>query len=296
MAISKEKEALDKEILSPPYLFILGMEYLSRNLDLLKQDREFSFHPKCGKLKITHLIFADDLLLFCKGNLKSIQKLYQCITHFSGVSGLDANPSKSVVFYGGVPEPVKEAIKNHLNFSEGYFPIRYLGVPLVSKRLSLQDCNPLFTKISNQFQKCLSIRNLSYAGRIQIIKSIILGIQIYWTSCYILPIKVLQKVDELCRDFLWGKKDKIRKISLVSWSKTCTGTIYGGLGIFSSIIWNYASAMKILWDIHSNKECLWIKWIQGTYLKHMDIWQVEIKNSDSWMWKQLLKARNKALQ
>ncbi|XP_020254198.1 uncharacterized protein LOC109831277 [Asparagus officinalis] len=55
------------------------------------------------------------------------------------------------------------------------------------------------------------------------------------------------------------------------------------------------AALKTIWDIHTNKELLWIKWVHGTYLKNLNIWQVEVKTRDSWMWKQLLKARKKAV-
>ncbi|XP_020272687.1 uncharacterized protein LOC109847864 [Asparagus officinalis] len=279
-----------------PYLFILGIlnSILNRSLDLLKLDRNFKFHPKCGKLKISHLIFADDLLLFSKGDLYSVQKLKQCISHFSSVIGLDANPSKSAIFYVGVDDSIKDSIQNCLGFSEGNLPIRYLGVPLVCKRLSFDDCRPLFNKIFSQFQNWLSHRHLSYAGRLQIIKSVILGVQLFWTSSYILPKKVLYGIDKLCRDFLWGKADS-NKPSLVSWDVICRSKDQGGLGIFSAVTWNTASALKIIWFIHTNKELLWIKWIHGTYLKHRNIWQVEAKVGDSWMWKQILKIRDNVL-
>ncbi|XP_020258577.1 uncharacterized protein LOC109834984 [Asparagus officinalis] len=156
------------------------------------------------------------------------------------------------------------------------------------------DCNPLLNRISNQFQKWSS-KSLSYAGRIQVIKSVILGVQIYWTSSYILPMKVLQRIDEMNRDFLWGKSDHKQKVSLVAWEKICQGKKFGGLGIFSAKLWNFAAALKNIWYIHVNKELLWIKWIHGTYLKHNDIWTVNAKTTDSWLWKQMLKIRDKAL-
>ncbi|XP_020251372.1 uncharacterized protein LOC109828828 [Asparagus officinalis] len=56
-----------------------------------------------------------------------------------------------------------------------------------------------------------------------------------------------------------------------------------------------ASALKIIWFIHVNKEWLWIKWIHGKYLKNTNIWLVNMKVGDSWMWKQLIKARDKAI-
>ncbi|XP_020270848.1 uncharacterized protein LOC109846037 [Asparagus officinalis] len=277
------------------YIFILGMEYLTRMLNLLKDDKNFKFHPKCKNLNITHLVFADDLLLFCKGDPYSVNRLYQCVEYFGACSGLEANPAKCSIFYSGVSDETKHEISNSLGFPEGSLPIRYLGLPLISKRMSYIDCNPLLLKISNQFQSCMNNKSLSYARRIQIIKSVILGIQNFWTSSYILPVKVLQKIDELCRCFLWGKLEHTSKPSLVSWSNVCVQKKNEGLGIFSARLWNTAAALKILWSIHMNKEHLWIKWSHENYLKNSSIWMVNARKGDSWMWKQLLSIRDKCI-
>ncbi|XP_020256483.1 uncharacterized protein LOC109833285 [Asparagus officinalis] len=274
-----------------PYLFILGMEYLSRSLNILKNDSQFRYHPKCGKMKLTHLIFADDLLLFGRGDLYSIQKLYQCVRKFGETTGLEANQDKCSVFFGGVNETVKNDIINLLGFKEGSFPIRYLGVPLICKKLSYVDCNALINQVSNQFQTWIKHRKLSYAGRLEVIRSVILGIQVFWTSNYVLPIKVTRKIDEMCRSFLWGNS----KSPLVAWESVCLGRKQGGLGVFSATTWNLAASLKLLWVIHINKESLWIKWIHGNYLKQRDIWNVSPKIGDSWMWKQILKKRDKAM-
>ncbi|KAK4390427.1 hypothetical protein Sango_2106000 [Sesamum angolense] len=45
-------------------LFLLCMEYFSRLIKRNTFNSDFNFHPKCEKLKITHLLFADDLMLF----------------------------------------------------------------------------------------------------------------------------------------------------------------------------------------------------------------------------------------
>ncbi|XP_020254913.1 uncharacterized protein LOC109831857 [Asparagus officinalis] len=191
----------------------------------------FKFHPLCGKLKITHLAFADDLLLLSRGDIYSIQKLYQCVKDFGEISGLEANPSKYAIFYGGIEEDVKASINSCLGFHEGSLLIKYLGVPLICKRLSYIDCTPLFKKITNQFQFCLKNQKLTFAGRLQIIKSVV----------YRLP--------------------------LVAWDKICKEKKCGGLGIFSAKTWNLVLALKTI--------CM--------------------KVGDSWMWKQLLKARDKAI-
>lgn len=47
-----------------PYLFVLCMNVLSRLLDKAAADRRIGFHPKCKNVQITHLCFADDIMVF----------------------------------------------------------------------------------------------------------------------------------------------------------------------------------------------------------------------------------------
>lgn len=58
-----------------PFLFAIGMEYLTRCMNQLKATPDFNFHPRCEKLNISHMMFADDLLLFARADEISIQML-----------------------------------------------------------------------------------------------------------------------------------------------------------------------------------------------------------------------------
>ncbi|XP_070029289.1 uncharacterized protein [Nicotiana sylvestris] len=84
------------------FLFAIVMEYLSRSLNKLNEVKGFKFHPRCSKLGITHLSYADDLLLFARGFLNFISHRHDCFNHFSQVYGLQANLKKSSVYFGGV--------------------------------------------------------------------------------------------------------------------------------------------------------------------------------------------------
>ena len=80
-----------------PYLFAIGMEYLTRQFQQLKRNPNFNFHPKCEKLGITHLMFA-------RGDECSIKLMFSAFTHFSEASGLSTNLDKSNLFFCGVDE------------------------------------------------------------------------------------------------------------------------------------------------------------------------------------------------
>lgn len=49
-----------------PYLFVICMEVLTQLLHRASAAREFKYHPKCDKLKLSHLCFAVDLMLLLK--------------------------------------------------------------------------------------------------------------------------------------------------------------------------------------------------------------------------------------
>lgn len=71
-----------------PYLFAIGIDYLPRSLALMNE--QFHFHPRCSKGKITHLLFADGLLIFAKVDLKSIKCVRDAFNDFSLACGLSA--------------------------------------------------------------------------------------------------------------------------------------------------------------------------------------------------------------
>lgn len=50
---------------------------------------------------------------------------------FHSFSGLKPNLQKSVVYYSGVSQEMKEELLHILPIGEGMFPVRYLGVPLI---------------------------------------------------------------------------------------------------------------------------------------------------------------------
>ncbi|XP_075100086.1 uncharacterized protein LOC142176401 [Nicotiana tabacum] len=70
-----------------PLLFVIAMEYLCRLLKQLGNNKNFKFHPRCAKLNLIQLEFADDLLLFCKGEEKSVVEIHNQFQRFSKASG-----------------------------------------------------------------------------------------------------------------------------------------------------------------------------------------------------------------
>lgn len=82
-----------------PYLFVLAMEVFSRLMEEhTREGSGFNYHYRCSRLQLTHLSFADDLLIFSDASLSSISIIKAALLEFEMLSGLKANPSKSSLF------------------------------------------------------------------------------------------------------------------------------------------------------------------------------------------------------
>ena len=76
------------------YLFVLVMEAFSRLLHKrVGEDQDFLFHWRCSKTKLTHLCFADDLMLFCGNSIHSAKvfvKQFQTSLDYQAYAQIDS--------------------------------------------------------------------------------------------------------------------------------------------------------------------------------------------------------------
>lgn len=180
-------------------------------------------------------------------------------------------------------------------FSVGSLPIRYLGVPLISSRLYKKQCDPLIDKVKSRLDNWKN-KSLSFAGRLQLLKSVISSIQVFWSSIFILPEHVSQSIEKLMRGFIWSQGVLERGKAKVKWDDVCGLQVQGGLGIKSLKIWNVALMSKHVWNIVSKKDSLWVKWVNSYRLSNnthsmWNFWDVLVVNDVCWGWKKILQIR-----
>ncbi|GJZ26652.1 RNA-directed DNA polymerase, eukaryota, reverse transcriptase zinc-binding domain protein [Tanacetum coccineum] len=231
----------------------------------IKKESAFKYHFGCKQMKITHLCFADDLIMLCHGDRCSVTVLRNALSNFSKVSGLHPNLNKCTMFCGSLDEETRNEISSIFPFKEGKLPVRYLGVPLVTKKIGITDCKQLIDKVNQKLSDWKN-KTLSYAGRAQLIASVLGSMQNSGESC----------------------KGKAK----VAWKEVCKPKDQGGLGFKSLELWNKTLLVKHLWNVASRKESLWVKWINAVKLKDRNVWDVDVDSKDSWCWKCLLNLRN----
>ncbi|XP_039047048.1 uncharacterized protein LOC120187388 [Hibiscus syriacus] len=86
-------------------------------------------------------------LVVAKGNLESIVGVTSILNHLYTLSGLNLNVSKTEFFTVGISARTLDSIKSATGFKQEFFPVRYLGVPLVTRKLTETDCIPLLNNI-----------------------------------------------------------------------------------------------------------------------------------------------------
>ncbi|XP_074304572.1 uncharacterized protein LOC141639314 [Silene latifolia] len=238
-----------------PLIFCICMEYLSRLMEFATRKWYFRYHPMCKSLRLTHLLFADDLLMFSKGDVQSIMLILRVLATFSGSSGLKVNAAKSEVVFNGVSEVLKQDIAQVSGFQEGTLPFKYLGIPIQPGRLTKADCNVLLEKIVSRIRG-IGARKLSYAGRLVLINSIITG-HLWWHG--IMFVKV--------------KKE-------------------GGLGIKDAGVWNIASVGKLVNWIYTKADRLWVLWIDHVYMKGADWTDYHPPPDSNWNWRNICRVKD----
>ncbi|XP_058776995.1 uncharacterized protein LOC131651348 [Vicia villosa] len=97
----------------------------------------------------------------------------------------------------------------------------------------------------------------------------------------VLVIRMLQKIESICRNFLWtGGYEGSQKVP-IAWKQMWRPRGYGGLNIIDIEVWNKVSLMKLMWNLHGKEDSLWVKWVQAYYLKHNNLMEVQAKANDS---------------
>ncbi|KAL0386697.1 UNVERIFIED_CONTAM: hypothetical protein Slati_4586700 [Sesamum latifolium] len=212
------------------------MEVLTLILhQFIDQDGGFSYHWRCDELQLFQLGFADDLLLFSRADMSSIhifkRGLMGYTSSYSGISG------------------------RHL-------PLRYLGLPLLASRLTIADCKPILQKIDDRIRGWDGIM-LSFAGRVQLIKSVLTALQGSTRVGY----------------------------AKVSWQQVCRPVAEGGLGLRDILALNRGLMSWHLWRvIVADRSSIWVDWIIHYRLRGISIWTVSACTG-SWSWRKLVHLR-----
>ncbi|KAF3549742.1 hypothetical protein DY000_02004116 [Brassica cretica] len=158
------------------------------------------------------------------------------------------------------------------------------------RKLQICDYRPLVDQLKRHFSSWSS-RALSYAGRRQLLSTVITGTLNFWFSSFILPKGCIKAIESLCSRFLWNGNITGRSKAKISWKSVCLPQSEGGLGLRDLTTWNQTLSLKLLWLLHCEDESLWASWTKRNRIKGESIWSIDEEKQRSWIWKSILHLR-----
>ncbi|KAK9742042.1 hypothetical protein RND81_03G144800 [Saponaria officinalis] len=234
-------------------------------------------------------------MIFTRGDLPSVLAVKNTLDKFASWSGLHANITKTDIFFGGVSKPVKDLILEQTGFVKGQFPFRYLGIPLHSSRVAADVYGMLLSKVQCSVQHWSS-NLLSYAGKIQLINSVIFGLETFWCSSVLLHKAIVKEINKLCKNFFWGTTDGQARMVHKSWKGICASWEEGGFGIKELISWNKALLLKLIWQHEQGTGGIWVQWTVRYNLAYHDFWDVRAKTFHAESFRGLIQVRYELIE
>ena len=250
-----------------PLLFLLIMEVLSKILKKIEENNLIrGFHVGAVNsvgVRISHLLFADDTILFCDASRDQLLSIRLAMSCFQAFTGLKVNVGKSEIVPVGEVNNLIE-LASILQCRAGSLPMKYLEMPLGTSFKIALIWNPILEKMEKKLSRWKRLY-LSKGGRLTLLKSTLSSLPTYFLSLFTIPNVVAARMERIQWNFLWGSSEGSFKYPLVAWERMCLPVKLGGLGIRSVASFNQALLRKWLWRFGHEVTHLWWRVISTKY-------------------------------
>lgn len=156
--------------------------------------------PSVQKHRAYSLMFCRRFDGICRWYKEISWRYFESFDELDKMTGLKISMEKSTFFVAGVVVQKQGEIPNHFPFASWKLPVCYLGL-LLTKNMTVLDYLPLIEKIRKRIDSWTS-RFLSYAGRLQLIKSVITSLTNFWIAAFRLPNGCIKEIERMCAAFL----------------------------------------------------------------------------------------------
>ncbi|KAL0448005.1 UNVERIFIED_CONTAM: putative mitochondrial protein [Sesamum latifolium] len=275
-----------------PYLFLLCTESLSSLFRAADERGTISGVAVCwGAPKISHLLFADDTMIFCLANPTTVKHVRRTLETYKKVPDQEINLSKSsAAFSRNTLADTRALLAAELCIRLENKHEVYLGLPAIAFRSK----RALFAHLKDKIWKRIHgwhERTLSQAGKACLIQAVVQTIPSYAMFCFRLPKTLVKEFQSLTTDFFWHDGER-KHIHWLAWDKLCSSKLEGGLGFRNLEAFNLALLAKQLWRLLTRQECLVSKVLKAKYFPRHHLFEAQAGVRPSFTWRSIIAARN----
>ncbi|XP_027083610.1 uncharacterized protein [Coffea arabica] len=255
-----------------PYLFLLCSEGLSNML------REAARQGLLSGLKIskqgpaiTHLLFADDTLVFCKAAGEETRKLRYILDQYERGSGQVINLEKSsICFSKNTKENDKVETYEPLASVRAVNQGKYLGLQMVVTRTKSRVFGFIKDSIKTRLNSWKN-KFLSAAGMEVMLKAVTMAMPTYAMSCFRLLVSLFKEITRLMAKYCCGELEGRSKVHWCSWDKMIKTKLDGGFRFRNLQCFNKALLGKQIWRMIRFPNLLQDKYLRGGILKRVGL-------------------------
>ncbi|XP_026419515.1 uncharacterized protein LOC113315454 [Papaver somniferum] len=207
---------------------------------------------------ITHLLFADDILIFTKVDMHNVSGILETLSLFGKYSGQMLNFNKSSVSFSNNISPAdRTALSNALDMTEMNNTYKYLGVTLFLGRDKTKAFKPIIQSLNSRLIPWKG-KNTNYAARSMMVKHVLNALPTHQMGVFKIPKITITQLCSIQRHFWWGKdgSSSSRKIYFIGWDKLQIPKAFGELGFRNLENLNIALLSKVAWKACNEEDIL----------------------------------------
>ncbi|XP_072077755.1 uncharacterized protein [Arachis hypogaea] len=275
-----------------PYLFIIAAEVFTILMDKATEEGRISgvrIAPTAPA--ISHILFADDCIIFSKDSAEEIYHLITTINMYTEVSGQRINVDKSGITFGNqIPIRNRVEIEEILGLPAWDKPGKYLGLPAQWGRSKNEALRWIEERVSDKLRGWKE-KLLSQSGREVLIKSVIQVIPAYAMNVVLFPKGFCHRLSKKVAKFWWASTGKDRGIYWRIWDKICASKREGGIGFKDFYSQNIAHLAKQAWRMFECPNAVWVQVLKAVYFPNEDFKVTKAGRGASWIWKSIVQEK-----
>uniref|UniRef100_A0A803PMU7 Reverse transcriptase domain-containing protein n=1 Tax=Cannabis sativa TaxID=3483 RepID=A0A803PMU7_CANSA len=280
-----------------PFLFLLCSEGLS--CLIFEAERAGRIHGlRFGNMeqRLSHLLFADDSLVFLDANFEDSNALKEVLGTYEKLSGQCINFEKTEMCVGcKVDDTMATNLASNMGVTLVTQHTKYLGMPTFVGKNKQQVFGKLREKVEAKLQGW-KMGLFSQAGKEILIKAVIQALPCYVMSCFRITKGILHEIEGLIAQFWWGSSKNKHKLHWGNWKKLCNLKENGGMGFRDLEDFNQSLLAKQGWKLIHQPDCQLAKILKAIYFPFESFFEAKKGHYGSTVWSSILWGRELLIQ